>query len=170
MHRSLKIVITGPFNAGKTRFIKAISEIDVVSTERKITQREKGVKAQTTVAMDYGRATVGESVLHLYGTPGQTRFDFMWEILMREMSGYVMLVDSTDHASFSTIGELIDMVNAAHAVPYVIAANKQDVDGAASPARLRRALGIGADTLVMPCVASRKTSVKQVLAQLAEMI
>lgn len=170
MHRSLKIVVTGPFNAGKTRFIKAISEIDVVSTERKITHREKGVKAQTTVAMDYGRATLGENVLHLYGTPGQTRFDFMWEILMREMSGYVMLVDSADPETFPTIRELIDVVNAAHRVPYVIAANKQDADGAVSPVKLRRALGVEAEALVMPCVASRKTSVKQVLAQLAEMI
>ena len=170
MSRSLKIVVTGPFNAGKTRFIKAISEIDVVSTERKITHREKDMKAQTTVAMDYGRVTLGENTLHLYGTPGQTRFEFMWEILMREMSGYVMLVDATDPDTFEVTRELIDMINTAHAVPYVIAANKQDVDGAASPAKLRRALGVEADTLVMPCVASRKTSVKQVLAQLAEMI
>jgi signal recognition particle receptor subunit beta len=170
MHRSLKIVVTGPFNAGKTRFIKTISEIDVVSTERKITHREKGVKAQTTVAMDYGRFTLGENVLHLYGTPGQTRFDFMWEILMREMSGYVMLVDSADPATFPVIRELMGMISVDHRVPCVIAANKQDVDGAASPAKLRRALGVDAETLVMPCVASRKTSVKQVLAQLAEMI
>ena len=170
MHRSLKIVVTGPFNAGKTRFIKTISEIDVVSTERRISHREKGMKAQTTVAMDYGRVTLDESVLHLYGTPGQIRFEFMWEILMREMSGYVMLVDAADADSFPSLRELIDMVSAAHAVPYVIAANKQDVDGAASPAKLRRALGVNAEALIMPCVASRKTSVKQVLAQLTEMI
>ena len=62
------------------------------------------------------------------------------------------------------------MTRASAAVPYVIAANKQDVHGAASPAKLRRALGAGPQTLIMPCVASRKTSVRQVPAKLVEML
>ena len=170
MNRSLKIIITGPFSAGKTKFIKTISDIDVVSTERKITQREKGMKAQTTVAMDYGRVALGEDILHLNGTPGQARFDFMWDILTREMHGFVMLADSANPDSFTDTRELIGLFTRAHGVPYVIAANKQDADGAVPPAKLRRALGVSAETLIMPCIASRKTSVKQVLAQLVELL
>jgi len=169
MSRAYKIVVTGPFRAGKTRFIKTISDIAVVSTERKITRRIEGLtKKTTTVAMDYGRVTLNDAVLHLHGTPGQARFDFMWDILAQEMDGFVLLVDAAD---LDTVGEaqaLIDMFTSAHAVPYVIAANRQDVEGAASPAKLRRALGVGPDILVMPCVSTRKTSVRQVLLQLLE--
>ena len=170
MNKSYKIVITGPFNAGKTQFIKTISEIAVASTERKITRPEPGMKAQTTVAMDYGRVTLGDATLHLHGTPGQARFDFMWEILTKEMNGFVVVVDSTDPGSAAEARELIKIFTTAHAVPYVIAANKQDTAGALSVDKLRRELGISSNILIMPCVASRKTSVKQVLAQLVELL
>ena len=80
--QAVKMVVTGPFAAGKTQFIRSISEIDVVSTERKITNTAERVKDQTTVAMDFGRITIDDDlVLYLFGTPGQKRFDFMWEIL-----------------------------------------------------------------------------------------
>ena len=77
--QTLKMVVTGPFNAGKTEFIQSVSEIDVVSTERKISSEIERIKETTTVAMDFGRITVdNEMVLYLFGTPGQKRFDFMW--------------------------------------------------------------------------------------------
>lgn len=81
--QTVKMVITGPFSAGKTEFIRSISEIEVVSTEREITtEAERRQKDATTVAMDFGRITVDDDlVLYLFGTPGQRRFDFMWEIL-----------------------------------------------------------------------------------------
>jgi signal recognition particle receptor subunit beta len=170
MNSAVKLVVTGPFSAGKSRFIKTISEIDVVSTERKITHREKGVKRETTVAMDYGRVTLGDQVVHLYGTPGQVRFEFMWGILSREMAGFVMLVDATDPDSFHHARELIDEFLDDTPVPYVVAANKQDLAGAVSLVRLRRAMNLGPDVLVMPCVATRKTSVRQVVLQLVELL
>jgi signal recognition particle receptor subunit beta len=84
--QTVKIVVTGPFNSGKTEFIKTVSEIDVVSTERKITAEQEKIKESTTVAMDFGRITVDDDlVLYLFGTPGQKRFDFMWEILSEGM-------------------------------------------------------------------------------------
>lgn len=169
MSRILKIVVTGPFSAGKTVFVKTISDIPVVSTERKISLREKGVKAQTTVAMDYGRVAIGGDVLHLNGTPGQARFDFMWEILSKEMHGLVLVVDATASDSFADARTLLEEMLAARTVPFVVAANKQDHEGALHPDKVRRALELNR-ALVMPCVASRKTSVKMVLSQLAEMI
>ena len=82
----LDMVVTGPFSSGKTEFISSVSEIDVVTTERKISSDAERVKEDTTVAMDFGRITVDDDlVLYLFGTPGQRRFDFMWEILSEGM-------------------------------------------------------------------------------------
>ncbi|MGQ0605260.1 MAG: GTP-binding protein, partial [Anaerolineales bacterium] len=68
--QAVKMVVTGPFNSGKTQFIRAISEIDVVATERKISSDAEKVKESTTVAMDFGRITVDdELILYLFGTP-----------------------------------------------------------------------------------------------------
>ncbi len=99
--QTVKMVVTGPFNAGKTEFIRSVSEIDVVSTERKISSEAERVKETTTVAMDFGRITVdNDLVLYLFGTPGQKRFDFMWEILSEGMLGFVVMVDSTRPETF----------------------------------------------------------------------
>ena len=169
--KQYKIVITGPFSSGKTRFIKTISEIEVVSTERKITRHIEGItKRTTTIAMDYGRVTLGNAILHLHGTPGQARFDFMWDILAQEMDGFVLLIDASDLSTVDEARELIDIFTSAHAVPYVIAANKQDIAGAASLNKIRRALSVPADVLILPCSATRKTSVRQVLLELTELL
>src|SRR5512136_3125493 len=99
--QAVKMVITGPFTSGKTQFIQAVSEIDVVSTERKISSDAEKIKDSTTVAMDFGRITVDdELVLYLFGTPGQKRFDFMWEVLSEGMLGFIVVVDSTKPETF----------------------------------------------------------------------
>jgi hypothetical protein len=171
MTRVLKILVTGPFNAGKTAFVKTISDIPVVSTERRISHRAKGLKLQTTVAMDYGRAQVGDDVLHLTGTPGQARFDFMWEILSKEMHGLVLVVDATQPDSFADARAMLADMLVPRSVPFVIAANKQDLESALHPDKVRRGLGFTAgEALVAPCVTSRKTSVRFVLGQLVGLI
>ncbi|MBN1965410.1 MAG: ATP/GTP-binding protein [Anaerolineae bacterium] len=170
MSTTYKIVVTGPFNSGKTAFIGTISDIDVVTTERRITTEDRGIKAETTVAMDYGRVELDDRVLHLHGTPGQARFDFMWEILATEMNGFIVLADSTDPPSFPEVGELIELFSGFHDVPYLIAANKTDMEGAASLGRVRRGTNAGDDITVMPCVATNKSSVRQVLLQIIELI
>lgn len=167
---SYKIVVTGPFNSGKTEFIKTISDIEVVSTERKITTEDRGIKAETTVAMDYGRVKLDEDTLYLYGTPGQTRFDFMWEILSSEMDGFVVLVDSTDVPSFPEAGELVDQFSGFVRVPYLIVANKTDLKDAANLTEVRRGTKARSDITVMPCVALQKSSVRQVLKQMVELL
>jgi signal recognition particle receptor subunit beta len=169
MPRILKVVVTGPFSAGKSQFVKTISDIPVVSTDRRLSARAKGVKGQTTVAMDYGRVQLGDDILHLNGTPGQARFDFMWEILSQEMHGLVLVVDATAAESFDDARAMLTDILAPRPVPFVVAANKQDRDDALHPDKVRRGLRL-TGALVMPCVASRKTSVKMVLSQLAEMI
>ena len=107
--QTVKIVVTGPFSAGKTQFIQSISEIDVVATERKISRDEERVKAQTTVAMDFGRISVAEDlVLYLFGTPGQRRFDFMWEVLSEGMLGFVVIIDSSRPETFREARKILE--------------------------------------------------------------
>jgi len=164
-----KVIVTGPFNSGKTTLISTISDIAVVTTEKKITTEDRGIKNETTVAMDYGRVDLNGTILHLNGTPGQTRFNFMWEILAREMNAFVLLVDSTDKPSFPDAAELISLFSGFHAVPYLIAANKSDLPGA-SLNEIRRGTNAGPDITVMPCTATQRSSVRLVLQQVIELI
>ncbi len=165
--QTVKMVVTGPFSAGKTEFIQAISEIDVVATERKISRPEERVKNQTTVAMDFGRITVDDDlVLYLFGTPGQRRFDFMWEILSEGMLGFIVLLDSVRPETFREARNILDTFRSYAPVPYVVAANKQDVEDAWQPEDLRIALRIPGDIKVLPCVATDRESVKNVLLEL----
>ena len=166
--QTVKMVITGPFSAGKTEFIRSISEIDVVTTERGITsEAERAIKESTTVAMDFGRITVDDDlVLYLFGTPGQRRFDFMWEILAEGMLGFVVLVDSAKPETFREAKSILETFRAYAPTPYVVAANKQDHDEAWNIDDLRIALRIDEDIKLLPCVARDKESVKNVLLEL----
>lgn len=91
-----KIIFTGPVGAGKTTAISSISDIPVVQTEAKASDEVRLRKLNTTVAMDYGTLNVGSGgKVHLYGTPGQKRFSFMWDILAMGGLGLVLLIDNT---------------------------------------------------------------------------
>ncbi len=169
--QTVKMVITGPFASGKTEFIRAVSEIDVVSTERKISSDSEKVKDSTTVAMDFGRITIDEDlVLYLFGTPGQRRFDFMWEILSEGMLGFIVLVDSTRPETFREAKRILDTFRAYAPTPYVVAANKQDQPDAWSPEELRLALRLPPHVKVLPCAANDRESVKNVLLGLLDVI
>lgn len=165
--QTLKIVVTGPFASGKTELIQSISEIDVVSTDRKITSDAERIKHQTTVAMDFGRITIDEElILYLFGTPGQKRFNFMWEILSEGMLGFIVLVDSTRPETFREARRILDTFRSYSPVPYIVAANKQDLDDAWPPEDLRIVLRVESSVKVVPCVATDKESVKEVLLEL----
>jgi signal recognition particle receptor subunit beta len=169
MQQTVKMVITGPFSSGKTQFIQSVSEIDVVSTDKKISSEspESAEKADTTVAMDFGRITVdSELVLYLFGTPGQRRFDFMWEILAEGMLGFVVMVDSSKPETFREAKSILDTFRAYAPTPYVVAANKQDHPDAWPPEDLRIALRIEDNVKLLPCIAKDKESVKSVLLEL----
>ncbi len=165
--QTVKMVITGPFSSGKTEFIQSVSEIDVVSTERKISSDAERVKEDTTVAMDFGRITVDDDlVLYLFGTPGQRRFDFMWEILSEGMLGFIVLVDSVRPETFREAKHILEVFKAYANTPYVVAANKQDLPDAWSPDDVRIALKIEKSVKVLGCVARDKETVKEVLLEL----
>lgn len=165
--QTVKMVVTGPFNAGKTEFIRSVSEIDVVSTERKISSKAEQVKETTTVAMDFGRITVDDDlVLYLFGTPGQKRFDFMWEILSEGMLGFVVMVDSTRPETFREARSILETFRAYAPTPYVVAANKQDKEDAWDTEDMRIALRLDSNVKLLPCMAIDKENVKTVLLEL----
>ena len=165
--QTVKMVVTGPFNAGKTEFIQSVSEIDVVSTERRITSEAERVKDTTTVAMDFGRITIDDDlVLYLFGTPGQRRFDFMWEILSEGMLGFVVMVDSTRPETFREARNILETFRAYAPTPYVVAANKQDRVDAWELGDMRIALRLDSKIKLLPCVATEKEDVKNVLLAL----
>jgi uncharacterized protein len=165
--QAVKIVVTGPFAAGKSTLIRTISEITVLSTEKDITDETKARKSETTVAMDFGRITIDKDlVLYLFGTPGQDRFDFMWEILGEGMIGYILLLDATRMESLDeAVGILAAFRRMAH-VPFAVGLNRAENMEPGTEARIRETLQLGDDVPVLPCDATDRESVKAVLLAL----
>lgn len=162
--QSVKVVITGPFNAGKTTFIKAVSEITVLSTERQISDTSGEGSGETTVAMDFGRITISDDVvLYLFGTPGQERFSFMWETLSEGMLGFVLLVDADDRGSYEDAKSMIAFFRNMSDVPFVVAANKVAATDMKTLRQVRNAIDLSDEIPLLPVDARDKESVKAVL-------
>lgn len=170
--QALKIVITGAYAAGKTQFIRTISEIEPVVTDYPVTlEAERTLKQETTVALDFGTITINNRLkLFLFGTPGQERFDFMWDHLAIGALGYVVMVDSRRPAHLVETRRLIDRFTALTDAPFVVAANKQDDEAALPPEYIRRRLELPPEIPVFPCMAFHRESVKQVLLGLLSLI
>ncbi|WP_394754529.1 ATP/GTP-binding protein [Crenothrix sp.] len=104
-----KIIFTGPVGSGKTTAIAAISDMLPISTDVAASDMTKVRKATTTVALDYGQIQVeGGEKIHLYGTPGQERFDFMWDILKTGGIGLILLIDTTRPDPFKDMRFFLD--------------------------------------------------------------
>jgi len=99
-----KVIFTGPSGAGKTTAINALSDIPTIKTDEVASDVTRLKKEKITVAMDYGVLKLSEQEkVHLYGTPGQERFDFMWEILTEGGLGLILLIDNTRRNCFEDI-------------------------------------------------------------------
>lgn len=98
------ILFMGPVGAGKTRAIRTISDIEVVNTDEEATDETRLLKQNTTVSMDVGTLQlIGSDKLRLLGSPGQDRFDFMWDILIEQAKGIVLVLD---HSSTNPVADL----------------------------------------------------------------
>ncbi len=94
--KNKKIIFTGPVGSGKTTAIQTMSDTPIISTNEDASDMTKDRKSQTTVAMDYGCINIGgKEKIHLYGTPGQERFSFMWDILAKGALGLVLMLDNS---------------------------------------------------------------------------
>jgi hypothetical protein len=142
MMELMRLVITGPVNAGKSTFIRAVSEIDVVDTDRRATDETKDLKDQTTVAMDFGKLRFSpEFAMHLYGTPGQERFDFMWDLLIRKAHAYILLVAANQPKQFRAARRIMNFMNQRAQIPMMVGITHTDCDEAWQMENLAIALG-----------------------------
>ena len=169
--QAFKIVVTGPVGAGKTTFINTISEIETVSTEAAISDGQTlGEKTTTTVGMDFGRLTLsGGLELHLFGTPGQQRFDFMWDIVSHGMLGYIVLLDCARPETHAQAHDIIKHFRSRSDVPSLVAANKCSDLNALRP-MLTSALDLSDEDFLVPTDARRPAAVKQTLIELLELV
>lgn len=104
-----KIIFTGPVGAGKTTAIASISDVPPIKTDALASDMTRQRKPSTTVAMDFGVMNLsGGEKIHLYGTPGQERFDFMWDILTTGGIGLVLLLDNTRPNPFQDMKFFLD--------------------------------------------------------------
>jgi len=124
-----KIIVTGSFNSGKTTFVKCISDIKPITTDKPVSEDNlKSIKHLTTVAMDFGILNIDKDlVLHIYATPGQERFDVVYSSLVKNALALIVLGDATNRKSLENMGVYYRKFLALKKLPAVFALTKTDL-------------------------------------------
>jgi small GTP-binding protein len=162
---TFKILVTGPFAAGKTSMIQSVSQTPVVATDVVTSGDESDVKPHTTVAMDFGSYRLDDGTrLLLFGTPGQHRFRFMTDILKSEVDVVAFVVDAEASETHAAAGVELRALLRDLRVPAVIAVNRCDDRDVA--ARLARSLGALESEAVVPCQLIDPDSGREVVVEI----
>jgi len=160
-----KLLVTGPFAAGKTTLIQSVSQTPVVDTDVVTTGAESAVKSRTTVAMDFGTYVVegGDVRLLMFGTPGQPRFWFMTDILKGQVDAVIYVVDAEATHTHAEAGAAMRALLRDLRVPLVIAVNREDEREAAT--MIARQLGALASECVLACQLIEPASGREVVIE-----
>ncbi|MGB3571169.1 MAG: ATP/GTP-binding protein [Phormidesmis sp.] len=168
----MRLVVAGPVGAGKSTFVRAVSEIAVVDTDRQATDETALLKQKTTVGFDFGRLQFSpDMALHLYGTPGQDRFDFMWEELISKAHAYILLVPANRPATFHKAHLIYQFMSERVTLPMVVGLTHTDCEEAWSADNVAIAMGLAEPTQRPPFVevnATEPDSVTQALSALIQ--
>ena len=160
-----KLLVTGPFAAGKTSLIQAVSQTPVVDTDVDTTGDEAAIKQRTTVAMDFGSYTIddGDVQLLLFGTPGQRRFWFMTEVMKGDVDAVIYVIDASATETHADAGDAMRTLLQDLRVPLVVAVNRCDDHGTAE--LLARQLGALASEAVVGCQLIHHESGREVVIE-----
>ena len=160
-----KLLVTGPFAAGKTTLIQSVSQTPVVDTDVVTTGAESAVKSRTTVAMDFGTYVVdgGDVRLLMFGTPGQPRFWFMTDILKGQVDAVIYVVDAEATHTHAEAGAAMRALLRDLRVPLVVAVNRENEPEAAT--MIARQLGALASECVLACQLIEPASGREVVIE-----
>ncbi|HEY9669125.1 MAG TPA: ATP/GTP-binding protein [Coleofasciculaceae cyanobacterium] len=173
--KTMRLVVAGSVGAGKSTLVRTLSEIEVVDTDRTATDETSLFKSETTVALDFGRLVFGPCMdLHIYGTPGQARFDFMWDLLIQNAHCYILLVSADRPNDFKYTREIISFISERVQIPMIIGLTHMDCPGALIPEEILINLGYDIKDKNRPPVVTinpnERTSVLEALVVLMALV
>ncbi len=140
--KTVRLVVAGTPGAGKSTFVRTVSDIETIDTDRTATDQTAQLKPKTTVAFDYGRFVFGSTLeIQVYGTPGQSRFNFMWDFLIQRAHSYILLVAAHRPHDFHYARQILLFMNQRVQIPMLIGITHTDCIGACNTEDIMMRLG-----------------------------